>query len=207
MAASIDDLIARLNSDDGDTRALALGDLAAQGAQATPALQQALQSPHARVRALAAEGLGMIADPAAADDLAAAVYDSDDKVRARAATALAHIGDPRALDALIRTIEDFTDVLHGEYSLSTYTLMGFGPTALPAVAPLLKAPYVLTRTKAYWIIRKNVTRMLGDDAAWDALWQSLGSYDPKAPEAERNRAADQWTAWITAHKDGGTGDA
>jgi HEAT repeat protein len=207
MAASIDDLIARLNSDDGDTRALALGDLAAQGRAATPALLQALHSPAAGVRALAAEGLGMIADPAAGDSLAAAVHDSDDKVRARAATALARIGDPRALDALVGTIEDFTDVLHGEYSLSTYTLMGFGPAALPAVAPLLKAPYVLTRTKAYWIIRKNVTRMLGDEAAWDALWQSLGSYDPKAPEAERSRAADQWMAWIDAHKDGGTGHA
>jgi len=207
MAASIDDLIARLNSDDGDTRALALGDLTARGTAATPALLPALQSPDARVRALAAEGLGTIVDPAAADSLAAAVHDSDDKVRARAATALAKIGDPRALDALIQTIEDFTDVLHGEYSLSTYTLMGFGPAALPAVAPLLKAPYVLTRTKAYWIIRKNVTRMLGDEAAWDTLWQSLGSYDPKGSAVERNRAAAQWTAWIAAHKDGSAAGA
>lgn len=198
--STVSDLVARLDSDDSDTRALALGDLIGRGKSATAALAQALQSANPTTRALAAEGLEKIADPAAADALAAAVDDADPKVRSRAAVALAALHDRRALDALIRTLDDFPDLAHGEFTLSAYALMRYGPEALPVIVSALKAPHQITRTQAIWIIRRNVVNMLGgDDAAWDKLWQELGSYDPAAPKAQRDHAAQEWSTWVAAH--------
>jgi HEAT repeat protein len=198
--STVSDLIARLDSDDSDTRALALGDLIARGKSATTGLTQALRRANPTTRALAAEGLEKIADPAAADALAAAVDDADPKVRSRAAVALAALHDRRALDALIRTLDDFPDLAHGEFTLSAYALMRYGPEALPVIVSALKAPQQITRTQAIWIIRRNVAPMLGgDDAAWDKLWRKLGSYDPAGPKAARDRAAGEWAAWVAEH--------
>lgn len=201
MTASLEDLANRLESTDRDTQALALGELIAQGKLAVPVLTHALGSENDYTRALAAEGLAQIADPASADSLVAALDDPSDRVRAYAATGLSNMGDPRAIDALVRTINDYPDRLHSYYSLSTYALMNQGAEALPVVAPLLKSPDLQTRRRAFLAVRSIITqRILSESETWESLWESLERYEPDAPEAQRNQAADRWINWIQQHQ-------
>jgi hypothetical protein len=182
-----------LEAEDADTRARALGELISRGRRAVPALLQSLKSHASATRALAAEGLANIADPSTADALAHALNDKSDLVRAQAAKGLANMDDPRALDALIKTLNDAPDVLHSEYSLSAYTLAGYGPRALPVVAPLLKSSNETERAKAIFIIRQITSRMGAQEAS---LAQSLASYDPYAKKGDRDKAADALIEWI-----------
>jgi len=196
MTTSLEELVERLESDNVNTQGLALGELIRRGNAATPILIEALQNAKPGVRALAAEGLGRIGDLNSANSLVAALQDSDEEVRSRAAAALAHLEDPRALPALISTLDDNYDLLHADLSLSAYTLSGFGPEALPAVAPLLKADNESIRAQAIWIIRQIVSNMMSEEVDWTELWQSLGAYDPEGPADTRNQAAERWIAWI-----------
>lgn len=202
MNTPIDSLVERLGSQDRDAGDRALGELIQQGKAATPALLHALKSTNARVRELAAGGLSEIADPASAEGLSAALEDSNEKVRARAATGLARIKDPRSIKALIRTIDDFPDVLHNPYTPSVYTLMSSQPEVLPPIVPLLKSPDTMTRERAFAVLQAVVPRVKGQEKNWKALWDSLGKYDPNAPADARNKAADQWAAWIKQHVPG-----
>jgi HEAT repeat protein len=204
MTTSLEELVDRLYSEDQDVQGLALGELVRRGDASIPALIRVLKSDEPRVRALAAEGLGLIGNPACADDLATALRDPDETVRSQAATALARVGDPRALHALIGTLDDNYDLLQADLTLSAYTLSRLGPAALPALAPLLKDVRPAIRTQAIWIIRRIAVAMLDEDQAWEDFWESLGAYDPDAPAHERDRSADRWAAWIAAHAGGGT---
>jgi len=187
------DVAELLESKDVDTSGRALGELIARGKSAVPALLQALQSESSSTRALAAEGLANIADPSTADALAHALKDSDGDVRARAAQALARLDDPRALDALINTLDDAPDLLHAEYSLSAYTLAGYGTRALPAVALLLKSPDQMKRAKAIFIIRRIFGGMGAEDPE---LKQALASYNPYGEQTARDKAADRLIEWV-----------
>jgi len=189
-------LKAQLYSTDQNTSALALGKLIRLGKQATPVLIAALTSANPRTRRLAAEGLSDIADPASAEALFPAVHDPEGKVRARAATALHKLGDKRALAALVETLDDYPDELHNPYTASMYPLMRGGKEVLPLVVPLLRAPNSLTRKRAFLIVKAAVTK-LPQGQNWNQLWQSLGSYDPDGPQADRDRAIQQWQVWLT----------
>jgi len=172
-----------------------LGKLIQLGKQATPVLIEALSASVPRTRRLAAEGLSDIADPTSADALFQATHDTSDEVRARAATALYKLKDPRALDALVATIDDYPDELHNPYTASMYPLMRGGKEVLPLVVPLLQAPNLLTRQRAFLVVKAVATKLQqGQD--WQSLWQRLGSYDPAGPQAERDAAAQQWQAWV-----------
>jgi HEAT repeat protein len=195
MAASIQELIKQLSSLDFNARALALAELVRRGKAATSDLAEALKSPDAQLRTQAAQALAEIADPASAEVLAQALHDGDDQVRARAAQGLARLQDSRALDALILTINDFPDVLHHPYTLSTYALIQMGSPALLSLAPLLKSADPMTRQRSYVVIRSIVSQ-LPEGVDWERIWQSLGRYDPLGSDLERERAADQWLAWI-----------
>src|SRR3974377_134999 len=108
MSESEAELIERLAAPDANDAGLALGDLVGRGRSAAPALRGALARDEARIRALAAEGLGLIGDRVSADALSAAVdEDEDEEVRARAARALAVLGDQRGVEAVIRTLDDY----------------------------------------------------------------------------------------------------
>jgi HEAT repeat protein len=194
MSASLEQLAARLRSDDPDERALALGELIEQGAAATPVLLAALDDPNAAVRALAAEGLGLTGAAASADRLAAALADGDGKVRSNAAAALARLGDPRAVDALIRTLDDNYDLLRAHLTQSAYALMGMGPSVLPAVAPLLQHENERIRTQAQWIINWVASQQQAGD--WSGLQALMADYAPDGPPAERERVAEAVTAWL-----------
>jgi HEAT repeat protein len=198
MTTTLQELADRLHSQDPDVRGLALGELVRRGDAALPLLVAALQSPPPLVRALAAEGLGLLGNPACADRLAAALHDPDEQVRSQAATALARVGDPRALQGLIDTLDDNYDLLQADLTLSAYTLSRAGPDALPALAPLLKDHRPSIRTQAIWIIRRIAAELLDENTEWAEFWESLGSSEPNAPAPERDRSADRWAAWIEA---------
>ena len=209
MATPNDTLIERLSSPDPDAAELALAELVRLGRASTPGLLAVLKTGGQRARELAAAGLSDLGDPASAEGLAASLEDGSEKVRAYAATGLARLHDPRALTALIRTFDDYPDVLHHPYTLAVYTLMNWPPAeALPAVAPLLKAQHPLTRERALAVLKAGVGRLAGPPVEWDLLWAKLGRYDPHAPAATRDRAADQWAEWIrglgTRHSAPGT---
>jgi len=201
MSASVDELVERLAAPDANDAGLALGELVRRGGAAAPALRGALAAGDARVRALAAEGLGLIGDQASADALAAAVEDGDERVRAKAATALAHLGDPRGVDAVIRTLDDYHDLLHSELSLSAYTLARLGPPVVPRVVALLGAGDAGTRVKAAWVLRTIASGMAQRDPSWEGLGRLLGEYDPAGPEPERRRAAAEVADWVEARPD------
>jgi hypothetical protein len=200
MSPSFDHLIDRLRSDDVNEQGLALGELAEHGAAATPALLTALGDSDATVRALAAEGLGMTGDASSADRLMAALDDDDEQVRSNAASALAQLGDPRAVDALIRTLNDSYDLLHANLTKSAYTLMGYGPTVLPAVAPLLQHEEEDIRTQAQWIINWIVSQQ--EEGDWTELQTLMADYAPDGPPSDRTRVAEAVTAWVRNHPDG-----
>jgi hypothetical protein len=195
-ATPMEQIKTRLYSTDQDTSGLALAELIRLGKKATPVLLEALSHSNPRTRRLAAEGLAEIADPSTADALFQATHDSNPEVRARAATALHKLGDKRSLKALVATLDDYPDILHNPYTASMYPLMQGGKDVLPLVVPLLQSPDDLTRQRAFLIVKAVVTKLpQGQD--WNQLWQSLGSYDPAAPQAERDKAAKQWEAWLT----------
>lgn len=195
MAAPVKELIRQLSSPDFNQRALALAELVQKGKAATPNLIEALKHPDTQVRVQAAQGLAEIADPASTDAFVQALNDSDAQVRARAAQGLTRLKDSRAIDALVRTINDFPDVLHSPYTLSIYSLIELGASALPSVIPLLKSPDPMTRERAFLVVRTIVSD-LPEEKNWDQLWQSLGRYDPHASILERDYAANQWLNWI-----------
>ena len=195
MTTPPEELIRHLGSDDFNERARALAALVARGRSAAPSLAQALGEPGDLVRAQAAQALAEIADPDSADVLAAATDDGNADVRAHAAAGLARVGDPRAVDALVRTIDDLPDLEHHPYTSSVYGLIDLGRPSLPAVAPLLSADDPMTRLRAFVVVRSVVSTM--DD--WNALWDSLGRYDPSAEPADREAAAERWRAWIREH--------
>ncbi len=188
-------LVEQLGSGDFNARALALADLVRRGRAAAPALRRGFDAKEPEIRVQAMRGLAEIADPASADIFAQCLDAPDERLRAFAARGLARIGDARAGDALVRTIDDYPDVLHHLFSPSVVELIALGPAALPLVAPLLSAPDPTTRARAFLVIRQVVeaNRALG---SWQTLAGMLGPYDPTAPAAERDAAAQRWREWI-----------
>ena len=147
-------------------------------------------------RSLAAQGLAATRDPASADALYAALDDSDEEVRSQAAGALTRMNDPRDVDALVRTFDDFEDITHYPYTLSVYHLAALGKKALPAVAPLLDAKSVITRTRAITVMRDVLKRMDAKDPQRSKLEELLGKYDPEAAAAARHNASKALSEWI-----------
>jgi len=196
-AARMAQIKTRFFDPDQDISGNALAELIRLGKKATPLLIEALDHANPRTRRLAAEGLGEIADRASAAALLRATKDSNSEVRARAATALHRLNDPRAWAALVATLDDYPDILHSPYTASMYPLMRAGKDVLPMVVPLLRADDVTTRQRALLVLKAIVSRHIAP-RDWDALWRELGSYDPAAPQAERDKAVQLWLNWLAA---------
>lgn len=189
------ELVDGLSASHFNDRALALAELVRRGRDSTSALLEAFATARGELRARVAQGLAEIADPSTADVLAAMLDDPDGEVRARGAQGLVRIGDPRALDALLRTIDDYPDIMREPDTLSTDGLTDLGPAVLPSVVPLLKAPGLMTRARAFLILRRLVPG-LAAQRDWQQLWIQLGRYLPDAPQPLRDAAADQWVDWV-----------
>lgn len=77
-----------------------------RGAAVTDALVRALDDPDPAVRAVAAFGLGLRADPASAEALLRAMKDVDELVRARAVEAAGRLEDPAVREEVMYAIND-----------------------------------------------------------------------------------------------------
>lgn len=194
----IDALVAALSADHFNERALALAEVVRRGREATPSLVAAFATASGELRASLAQGLAEIGDQSTADVLAGMLDDPDERVRARGAQGLCRIGDPRALDALLRTIDDYPDILREPDTLSTDGLTDLGPSVLPSVVPLLKAPQQMTRARAFLVVRR-LAPALAASRDWQELWIGLGRYLPDGPQPQRDTAADQWITWVGQH--------
>jgi HEAT repeat protein len=188
------ELARRLASDQGDEARLALGELIAQGHDATPALIEAAASDSADVRYLAMEGISTVADPAALDVARERLQDPDGRVRSLAAVALRRLGDPGAREALIATLDDWPDVLHAHLSRSAYELPALGEEALEPVIPLLGSEDWDDRAKAAWIVSTVVSQ--AGDGSLDELGRILDGYDPDGDPEERGRRAREAAEWL-----------
>jgi cyclophilin family peptidyl-prolyl cis-trans isomerase len=98
-------------------------------------LARYLQSPHAAIRADAANALFRLRRPiaAAAPDLIVATTDSDADVRANAARALGVAGDARALDPLVKLLGD-PDPRVAVNAVRGLQLLGIAPGVQPLVS-------------------------------------------------------------------------
>jgi cyclophilin family peptidyl-prolyl cis-trans isomerase/HEAT repeat protein len=76
------------------------------GSSVTDALERGLEDPDPEVRALAAFGLGLRADPACADDLLRAMKDVDERVRARAVEAAGRLDEPSLREEVLFATND-----------------------------------------------------------------------------------------------------
>jgi len=196
MTADAASLITQLESGDFNLRAQALAGLVRLGREASVALRPLLESPDSLLRSLAAQALAEIGNPDDAEGFVRALRDPVPEVRGRGAQGLARLGDARGLDALIATMNALPDILHHPATLATHLLTGYGVAALPRVMPLLKADDLMTRQRA-WLVVYGIVNRLPKAGDWNALWRTLGSYQPDGAEAARNAAADCWQAWLT----------
>jgi len=103
-AAQISTLIAALNDEAKQSRDKALRDLVKIGGPAVPELLLALENPEMRVQLAAAEALGSIRDPRAADPLVELLDSPALDLAGAVMQALARIGPP-ALPALLEALE------------------------------------------------------------------------------------------------------
>lgn len=188
------ELITQLVCGQPDQRRQALAGLIRLGPAAGPALRPLLADPDGTLRALAMQALAEIGDRSDADRFAHALDDPEPAVRARAAQGLAQIGDARAVAALIRTLDDLPDVLHHPATLATQWLAAIGPTALPALAPLLALPPSERRQRAWFTLHLILTTRIGQTAR-DHLVTELGRPADDDTPARRHDLAQRWTAW------------
>lgn len=195
MEKKIQRLMDQLYIENDDVRGLALAELIKLGKPGIPALLKMLEVTDSKVRALAMEGLAIIADASCSDQFHAALEDENEYVRAWAANGLARINDPDAMAALIETFHDYPDELHSQHTLSSYTLIGMGPSVLPKIALLLSHSNVNTRERAYWTIAGIVNRISEYKNNWHSLSKRLGNYDPYSTIGSQKKAVSQWMEW------------
>lgn len=103
---SVSQCIHALHNSDIRARIQAVGELAAIGAPAMPALIACMNEANAEVRWRALVALGWIGDSKSVEPLLDALCDSAWEVRQSAAWALGQIGDVRAADGLLAAMRD-----------------------------------------------------------------------------------------------------
>jgi HEAT repeat protein len=205
MPSSTAELIEQLA--DAKTRNAAGEELVKRGAQATPALLNAADTPgdiqHYKsiLRTLLA-----IKDPRAEDAFHRAMKSDDQEIRAMGARGLHLLGAPDAPQALQAAINDAPDPLHFEQTPAVQSLIELGTAALPTVFTLMESADERTRQRAQYILasvvlrditRRLQPRPLTSDAqmAWEELRQANGSYQWDGPEAARRAAIERWKQW------------
>jgi len=146
------------------------------GAQAVPALIQALGDGDRDVRKAACGALGVIGDPHAVPALIQALGDGDSRVRSAACGALGAIGDLQAVPALIQALGDWYSDVRGA---ACAALGAIGdPHAVPALIQALGDRDKVVREAAC-----GALGAIGDPHAVPALIQALGDGDRDVREA------------------------
>jgi hypothetical protein len=193
--SSINKLIEQLTSTDAAISEKAGISLVKQGKKAVPSLTEQLPYSDIAVKGVIMRVLAIIADSSSTSLFLASLKDQDPKVRAMAAEGLVRLKHPEAIDALIATLHDYGDET-SPYTTSAYALIDYGPEALPAVVSLLSSPSLFTREMGFQILTQIITKIPKYQYKWEELNTQLGSYDPAANQAEREKAAEMWKEWL-----------
>ncbi len=168
-----------LDHEDGDIRRLAVSVVAAHPrvAQFAGSLERLLENdPSARVRAEAADALGMLG-PASLDALVAATMDPDPVVVEAVATAFGEVGDRSAVPWLIDAARDHGDRLVREAAVASLGAIG-DERARPVLLKLVSAgpPQIRRRSVV------ALTVFDGSDVE-AAIRDALGDRNPMVREA------------------------
>jgi HEAT repeat protein len=141
------ELTARLGSDDGGNRALALREIARTGSVAAlPQILPLLKDPSPDTRAAAAEAIGQLRASEAVPALQQALADPASEVRSAAAIALHRLGDAAGDELVNRLLASGIPDLQ----LQAAEGMAEGPSSawVPYVEPLLNSDAPMTRLSA-----------------------------------------------------------
>ena len=128
-------LISNLTSGDDDLAEAAANDIAAQGAEAIPALLDLLASPNADSRWWAVRTLAEISDPQIPPRLRDALSDPDPAVRQCAALGLSQQPDSEAIPDLIAALNDDDRLIA---RLAADALGAIGEDAVPALLDIMQ---------------------------------------------------------------------
>ena len=171
---ALDELAARLGSQDKSVQARAMRELAALGQEPLPELARLLGDGEPAQRRGGAIGLAMLPMPGfATGDLLAALNDEDTAVRSLAAYGLALIGKPAARDAAALLGSPSERVRNG----AAYALMLMQAKGVDGLIRALAADDPLVRAKAAWLLGR-----IGPEArsAVPALARALDTPDIRA---------------------------
>ena len=181
-------LLERLESGNACSREIAIRLLARDGSDATRAgLTRHLRAADADLRAVAAFGLGMIADEESASALLPLVTDNAAAPRANAVWALGRIGDLRAFDAVHRAIDDNDAIVR---EAAAQALGHFDSTA--AVSALMRH----LRTDDSPAVRRTCAWALAQLGAGEAL-EALA----QAMRQDADAKVREMSAWAVGNLD------
>ena len=188
-------------------RNAARDELVKLGAEATPSLLRAAESPrdpdHYKT---ILRTLLHVQDPKSQDLFRRALTSDDEEVRAIGARGLHILKAPDALRALKTTINDSPDSLHWEWTPAVQSLIESGRAALPATFVLMESPNEKTRRRAQYVLAsialEDITRRLEPGAQtnealrqWQELERENGSYHWSGSESARRSAIELWKRW------------
>ena len=107
---------------------------------------------------------------------------------------------------MVQTIDTAPDPLHGDITPSVVLLIELGLEGARAVVPVLNAPGLMTRQRAFRVVQGAVGRHFGfregkgfpsteSAEAWRRVLED-NAYRAEAPERERAEAAERWRRWL-----------
>jgi HEAT repeat protein len=169
------------------------------GRDAIIPLQNAFQTAEPALQISILEAIVMVADESCTDFLLRTLESPLPPIRSWAAQGLLKIKDPMAIPALVKTIADLPDEGHGQFSQSSYSLIGLGFQVLPLIVPLLRDVNPFIREIAWVVLSNVIVRIPEYENNWKNLWEKLGKYDPHQDTALRNASANLWEQWVKDH--------
>jgi len=156
------------------------------GAEVTRALTRALEDPVPRVRALAAFGLGLRADPTSIEALLAAWQDEDEEVRARLVEAASRFEDRSLREEVMYALSDPSPIVRAQAAMAPHrwdtgsNAAGVVDSALANVAA--KAPAKLRQER--WDLPEGDSFEVEPEDP-EVIWRALFSLARR--ESERGR--------------------
>jgi HEAT repeat protein len=169
------------------------------GRDAIIPLQNAFPTAEPELQISILEAIVMIADESCAGFFLRTLESPSPLIRSWAAQGLLKIKHPTAIQALVRTIADHPDEGHGQFSQSSYSLIGLGFKVLPSIVPLLKDVNPFIREYAWVVLSNVIVRVPEYENSWKSLWEELGKYGPHQDTASRDISANMWEQWVKDH--------
>jgi cyclophilin family peptidyl-prolyl cis-trans isomerase/HEAT repeat protein len=149
------------------------------GEAVTRSLSAATKDPSTRIRAAAAFGLGLRADPAAADTLRSSISDANEHVRARVVEAASRIDDPAMRRLVLDALQDASEAVRVEAAIGPSRWKRDAPDAEAIDAALVSATHSAADSEVAWRALFSLARRRSAKAT-EAFVEGLTSRDARA---------------------------